>query len=712
MAAFGFFRRRQKMVLWIMVILMVAFLIPTGLRGLSESNPAKEVIGSAGETEITVGARREASTSLELYRRLGLTQGNYAIVPLQVFLMEAERSRRGDSDPSLHWALLVQEARSMGMAPTKAQLNQFLASRELSGGHLREAASRMGKDFTESQARNELADLVAVLQAFGSSAVNTWPSLPELRHIYVEIREKIQVATASVPAKNFLAQVGEPTKDDIDAWFKLYRNLLPDDPTNRTEFGFGYSLPDRVKVQYVLINTQAVQEAIEPSPEQMRDYWQRYKGQITIKVPASAPATAPADGDKAPEFVDVPAEKFSQAMEVIRQTLRTQMAESKITELVARVRELSDRFSKEPDPYAKVVEAMILPADSLLATKVEGIEAGGMTLSQAIDRLSNVTKVQIVYPFGKHGDMTLDGQLKVAANAKWNGKTLGAVLAEIAQAHKFPPMHWVTCDGLGNSIFASAPVNMAPLRAGDSGLVALSKIAEDPLLAKASTNKEAAAARSGEGLVEIVASAFGPEGEQTRAIQPGEEFRQTMYVGGSDEGRLLWRLAVLARAESPAELTGDLRAQVVRDWKIQQAFNKAYAAAQEIAKEVEKGANLETLAKAQGLTYEKLNLLSRTDPEARVMAPAFVQRAFSLFPADPDRPDPRPAVTVAPLYRQQKAAVLERLAFEPAVKSELSNELLMALGTQIIRQRGQMAMFNWFNGDEIVKRMHYTPKAR
>ena len=57
-------------------------------------------------------------------------------------------------------------------------------------------------------------------------------------------------------------------------------------------------------------------------------------------------------------------------------------------------------------------------------------------------------------------------------------------------------------------------------------------------------------------------------------------------------------------------------------------------------------------------------------------------------------------------------ARLQRLAFEPAVRSELSSELLTALGEQIVKQRGQMAMYNWFNGDEIMRRMNYVPKTR
>jgi hypothetical protein len=512
-----------------------------------------------------------------------------------------------------------------------------------------------------------------------------------------------------VPAQKFLGQIAEPSTEDVEAWFKLYRNFLPDDSTNKTDFGFGYSLPNRVRIQHLFVNTKAVEEAVEPSAEQMRDYWQRYKGQITIKVPASAPATAPADGTKAPEFVDVPAEKFSQAQGVIRQTLKAQMADAKINELIARARDLSERFSKEPNPYAKAVEAMVQPAEALLNTKVEGLEAGGTTLSQLIARLSELTKVRIDYPLGKHGDITLDGQLKMQVNPKWNGKTLGAVLEEIAAAHKGPTMHWVTCEGLGNSIFAGEPMDTVPVRAGDSGLVSLAKIAGDPLLAKASIGKEAAT-RSGETLVDIAAGAFQPESEKARAIKEGEEFRQAMYVSGTDEGRLLWRLAGISRAESPAALTDELRAQVVRDWKIQQAFNKAYEAAKEIAKQVEAGANLEAMAKAQGLTYDKTAMLTQQD--ALTMDPMLVEKAFDLFPADADHPDPRPAVTVAPLYRQQKAAVLQRLAFEPAVKSELTGELLTALGNQIIVDRSQRAMYGWFNGEEIVRRMNYVPKRR
>lgn len=700
MAAFGFFRRRQKMVLWIMVLLMVAFLIPTATQSLFQPNLTKEVVGMAGETKITVGDRNNAGMSLQLFNSLRLAQ---YILPLQAFYMVGGP----EADANTHWALLVQEAKAVGMTPNQAQLDQFLVNYDLGAGHLRLAV--VGSNITERQARKELADLLAVRQAYETNAVGTWPSLAQLQHTFVFIRQKIQVAMVDVPAQKYVGQIPDPGQDDIKAWFERYRNFLPDDPTNRTEFGFGYSLPNRAQVQYVYINTKAVEEAVMPTQEQVREYWQRYQGQIMIKVPASAPATAPADGSKAPEFVDVPADKLSHAEDVIRETLKAQMGEAKINELIARIRELSERFSKEPNPYAKVVEAMVLPADSLLNTKVEGLEPRTKTLSELIDLLSKNTKVQIVYPFGKHGDITLDGQLKVQADPKWNGQTLGAVLSEIASAHKFPAMRWVTCEGMGNSIFPSEPVNMVPIRAGDSGLATPAKIAKDPLLSAASISKEAAV-RRGEGLSDILASTFRPEGEKAPAIREGEEFRQAMYISGADEGRLLWRLAGLARSASPTALTDALTEQVVRDWKIQQAFNKAYEAAKEIANQVEQGANLEAIAKTQGLTYDKTGMISRQ--EAQTMDPTLVDKAFDLSPANPDHPDPRPAVTVAPLYRQQKAAVLQRLAFDPAVKSELTSEILTILGEKIIGQRTESALLNWFSGAEIERRMNYVPKRR
>src|SRR4030042_247536 len=74
--ALGFFRRRQKLVMILMVVLMVAFLIPTGIRGLFSPDPSQTPIGEVAGKKIPHYMLLEADMQIRLLRDwLGLGSG-------------------------------------------------------------------------------------------------------------------------------------------------------------------------------------------------------------------------------------------------------------------------------------------------------------------------------------------------------------------------------------------------------------------------------------------------------------------------------------------------------------------------------------------------------------------------------------------------------------------------------------------------------------
>ena len=103
--AFGFFRRRQKMVIIIMVVLMVSFLV--GYQGFELIfHPNRDpVIGRMGDEKIThsmlVAADTDVRTMEKLVQRSARLQAAFS--PLM-------RDNRGEHDSALAFALLLTEA--------------------------------------------------------------------------------------------------------------------------------------------------------------------------------------------------------------------------------------------------------------------------------------------------------------------------------------------------------------------------------------------------------------------------------------------------------------------------------------------------------------------------------------------------------------------------------------------------------------------------
>ena len=75
-------------------------------------------------------------------------------------------------------------------------------------------------------------------------------------------------------------------------------------------------------------------------------------------------------------------------------------------------------------------------------------------------------------------------------------------------------------------------------------------------------------------LAAVVNQKIEPAVAVSPLIEPGGDFRQTMYVVGPRQGRLLWRLVSAEGEHAPRQLTPEIRDQVVRDLKIQAGMQR------------------------------------------------------------------------------------------------------------------------------------------
>lgn len=714
--ALGFFRRNQKLVFWIMVALMVAFLVPVGIQGIFTARGGAEEIGTAGSEKLGGNDLRAADAELTILRRMGLGRQRGADV-LSLFM-------QASSGQPLHWALLVHEAKTLGFKAPESQVDSFF--REFwkdDKTYQREIANLNQAGFYEKLVRRAAADYLLVHNAFTANSSLAPLSVEEMRRIFRDLYERIDLNMAAFDAKDLEASASEPTEQQVKDWFLRHRDLAAGDPDNRTEFGMGYRQPDMVNLAWLFIDRDLIQQVVEPSETEMTRFWDRQGRKITATAPASRPTTGPTTAsaaDDKDEYQTITITRYSEAKEEIRRQLKPQVANQVVTALLERARELIAKGGSGPDAYTKAAAAMVRPAGELLDRPVGVLPSSPMTLKALIELLEDATRVRIAYPFGKHDKWFLDPAVKVTVGKDWNNLKLGEVLEKIGAAHGYPKLEWASIERVDEAIFASGEVKATPIRAGATGLIGGRALVQDPILGMASV-REQPTDRS-DSILAVVATAKpfqNPSQPHTSLVDVGGDFRQPMFVFGQSTGRLFWRLLAAQPAHAAEEMTPAIRAQVVGDLKRVEAFRKARTQADALKQKLTAGGALAKLAEADKLKMVNTKPFARVQPGDGELMPSylpevgrdeeFIKQAFKLGPANPDGPYNDQPAAVIELPRELKVFVAQRVGYQPATVQAFDiigpYRVMPMLGSQRFRQ----TTLAWFSPENIEKRTGFTP---
>jgi len=658
--AFDFFRRRQKLVIIVMVILMVSFLISfQGLEMLFPSrDPSKLPVGQTQSGKILGRQVSQAGGDLQIlsdYLRLGELRSE-AVLPYLQLLNMGDRSE-------LAFVLLQQEARNMGITVTGAEIDVFLSQLGWQGAELESLLDRLrsqGQTIGMDNLRSSVGKWLLVQKAYESAVVLAPPSEQHLKHLYQDLKENIQLQYVRVPAEKYLDQVAEPSAEEIDQQFQAFRNVLsatdnmdaPQETFPATDsFGFGYKQPNRVKVDYLLVQHEPLRRALEPSAEEILRYFEAHRDQFTKEVPlATQPSTAPATQPAPTRSVR---KTLREAEEEVVAAATEELVQANVDAILrfaeAEVARLASQgnLKEGQSPYDQVAAQVTLgPDDQTVRDALEREvpravidRIAQMPLDKAVRELARGVKLQtIVYPWGRHGEFDVDPKVKVTLRAQ-DKLTLGAALEQITQ-QVFGPTTPATAPatqpktqpaskpttqpvqirwGMFTRLRANSrevlfpyggeeSLRMFPIAVGKTALVDRQELAENQLLRSASSSQQFF---GGQWLTETAfqAAPFQKSDKQTGSTVRLNEDRRA-YVFGDTMGVMLWRLTQAVPAYVPETIDSipGLRQQVARDIKIKKAFEKARQEAQKI---LASGKAMEEAAKARNLDLTKTEMLPR-----------------------------------------------------------------------------------------------------
>jgi len=651
--AFGFFRRRQKMVVIIMVLLMVSFLIGSQLQRLfsgagSRQNP---VVGEVWGDEITVRDMEMARSEMEqLARFAGLGQrfGGPQHSAFNAVWRNGARTR-------LVYCLLEREADRAGIAVSQEEVNAYLQSvglvEEYYDNRIVEVRE---KGISEDRFRGMIARWLKIAKAYSAAEITSPPSLAEVRRAYRDQNEQINLRVVRIAAEDQLTDVPETVADaDILQQFKQNASKVPGRFESTDAFGFGYLVPNRVRIGYLLINRDSIARAVRPRQKVIEDYWLDHRDEFTKEVPVSTPGatskptTKPTSKPATRTVVKTLAEATDEVVDRLTPGLVTQRLDS-LTTLLDQARNTLDADSDDGTiaAYEGIFTSMALPAREVLGRTIR-TQFTARPLDQAVATIARDAGLTgICYPWGTHGKYELDPKVRVSLDAS-SGMTLAVALDRItAQAFAQPAekpkdddkktddkkddktagdkpkdtpkdivppptLRWAMCRGLRNMLFCSGgDIEMFPVTVGTTDLLAPDELMRHEVLRGARTQMY-----GGTDLVAAAFSAkeFGPKGRSS-VVQAGKDAPGSMFV---PQGRVLWRLLEASKAHPAAgpeakigDLPEDLRMRVAQDVRLKLAFGKATEMAKAIAAAA-KTDGLESAVKAKKLETTETGLFSR-----------------------------------------------------------------------------------------------------
>ena len=296
------------------VLLMITFLIPQAINKFSRQvGTSNSAVATLGDGEKMTGADQEqARREFQIVERLRTG------LPFELKRPE-------------HWYLLVREATAAGLVGTAESV-------KLPEQALMNIASMT--DTRDPQLIKEtFAKIQGVSQLLGLYQTNDLYSDAQLKTAAQRLLSVVSLQFVPLQSERVAADV-QPTQEEIAQQLAAYGDKAP----GQGENGFGYKLPDRVKLEWIKISADSIRQSMRASSDfngvAQRKHWRQY-------------AT-----DKAKGFP--PVENGADVPEMVKNDLLEQLTRErldKITTEAANQLRLNRRGLAEKDGY------VVLPPD-------------------------------------------------------------------------------------------------------------------------------------------------------------------------------------------------------------------------------------------------------------------------------------------------------------------------------------------------------------
>lgn len=317
-------KNNRKIMVFVVIFSMVSFVIGyTGLTIISNIfSPAKEVIARYDDGQklrpIDLGRAQSELTVLRMLmsEQVLASQGvtgallSHLLFPdskitgdiaaqlkqavlrgqVQISLDELEAYfSQPPQRPEVMWILLKAEAYRTGFIVSDEDAKRILRSiiPQLLKVEARVVVEQIisRTNLTEEQIIRIFRDLLTVVHYANAVMDNEAVTLDQIKAFLGRTEERLDAEYVKIDAAAFVDEDTPVSEAAIEEQFEAYKENVPTMPTEENPFGFGYKLPKRIQVEYIIVLTDDVKSEVEPpTAEAMEDFYsnniERYQTSI------------------------------------------------------------------------------------------------------------------------------------------------------------------------------------------------------------------------------------------------------------------------------------------------------------------------------------------------------------------------------------------------------------------------------------------------
>ncbi len=314
-----FMRKHNKKLLAIFASgLLVVWLGSSALEEMFRPDTSDEIAGKAFGEEFDRRALGMAAVRTDVLQRIGVpwnrpwSMGRFDL-PI-------------DPIDNLTWYLLDREAERTGIQIPTREIDRFITLSRIPGKALENIRDSRG--ISIQQIKQCLGDYIRIRKVSEMAASGVAVSAPKVAHFVRDTRERVTVRMAVLRAKDFADPEQEVSTQAMEEHFHKYKSI----PPGEGEHGYGYKWPDRVRVEYLVADVDAIEKAIPILRDEARDYWSENRKSFTKEVPvATAPSSKPATTASTTTTSTKPTTKtviksFDEAREEVEEEMRRKQA--------------------------------------------------------------------------------------------------------------------------------------------------------------------------------------------------------------------------------------------------------------------------------------------------------------------------------------------------------------------------------------------------
>ncbi len=387
MSLVKWFRRNTKKLMAVFVVaIMLAFVMPTVLQQLSRPSAAEATIAHFGLDDAitnkdTIYARQQLNLLQKIFaQQFLINQQDFRLALLgEVLFHETStaavmnrqisstvktrqwpissrnindffaQTKAGNEMSPILWLLLKAEAEQAGIVVSNAFAGQVLATsiQQLTEGQLN--ANQVIRRLVEQGGISE----ESILEAFGhllaivvyAQAITSTEGLTssQLMHMVSWNSDKIDVEFVKFDSSFFAQSEPKPTQTELAEHFEKYRKFFPGQITPQNPYGFGYKIPERVQLEYIVLKLDEVTSLIEPpSPEQAEEYYQQRRNEFITAVPLDP-------NDPNSEMIER-AKTYAEVAEFISKKLLQDKVRAKADMILSEARAITEAGFEDVEP--------------------------------------------------------------------------------------------------------------------------------------------------------------------------------------------------------------------------------------------------------------------------------------------------------------------------------------------------------------------------